>query len=214
MLLRFEPLNPELQNNAYYFGLIQGILTPNQVVGAQQQLLQRYDRPVYHSTLMLAEMLDGRPGEALTCLPKFKGGKEVSAMMCTALEGTARVLAGETEAGSALLKKVDWYSFMRQERTVFRDLLVKLALSEIPIPDLKSAAVEPAPEELPAWRKAVERLAKDQAGALLPALPTPKVPGADLPDLPALPTPKVPGGNLPALPTPKVPGTNLPAHPP
>jgi hypothetical protein len=216
MLLRFEPLNPELQNNAYYFGMIQGILPPDQVAAAQQKLIQRHDRPVYHSTLMLAEMLDCRPVEALACLPKFKRGKEVSLMMATALEGTARVLAGETEVGTAMLKEVDWFTFMRQERMVFRDLLVKLALSEIPMPDLKSATAELAPAEIPAWRKAVERLAKDQSGIVLPALPTPKAPGTDLPNLPALPTPKVPGAdlpNLPALPTPKVPGADLPALP-
>jgi hypothetical protein len=186
MLLRFEPMNPELQNNAYYFGLILGILPPNQVVAAQEKLIERLDKPVYHSTLMLAQMLDAHPVAAIACLPKFKGNKAVSPSMVAALEGTARVLAGETEAGTALLKDVNWISFMRQERIVFRDLLMKLKISELPMPDMTLAAPEPNPDQIPAWRKAVERLEKDRASGVLPSLPNLKTPGADRrPDKPS-----------------------------
>jgi hypothetical protein len=44
---------------------------------------------------------------------------------------------------------------------------------------LVSPQVEANPELIPAWRKAVERLEKERAGEILPALPTPRIPGAD-----------------------------------
>jgi hypothetical protein len=162
--------------------------------------------------MMLAEMLDGRPADALTRLPKFRDSKEVTPMMKSALEGTARIFAGETEAGSALLKEVAWSGFMPQERIVFRDLLVKPRISGLPVPDLETAKpdtdptrtpawrkalerpVDPDnskpgtnPNEAPAWRKAIERLGKDRAGEVLPPLPPPPVPGAERPAPPDAP---------------------------
>jgi len=47
-LLRFEPLNPELLNNAYYFALLQGVLPPNQVAAVLAKLIERHDKPVYN----------------------------------------------------------------------------------------------------------------------------------------------------------------------
>ena len=76
---------------------------------------------------------------------------------------------------------------MRQERFIFRSLLVKLKIAELPMPELVSPLAEVHPEQIPAWRKAVERLEKDRAGEVLPTLPTPHVPGADLPALPDSP---------------------------
>ncbi|MCX6875851.1 MAG: hypothetical protein NTW21_18880 [Verrucomicrobia bacterium] len=184
MLLRFEPRNPELLHNAYYMGLIHGLLTPNQVTTVLVPLVERLDKPVYHSTLMLAEMLDGRPADALARLPRFRDSTGVAPMMKAALEGTARVLVGETEAGTALLKEVVWHGFMRQECIVFRNLLVQFKSSGLPMPELVSPNVEANPDQVPAWRKAVERLEKDRAGEVLPALPTPHIPGADRPTKP------------------------------
>lgn len=235
-LLRFEPANPELLNNAYYFALLQGVLPPSQVVTVLTRLIERQDKPVYNSTLMLAEMLEGRPADALALLPKVRAGKEVAPMMIAALEGTARVLVGDTEAGTALLKDVNWRDFMSQERIVFRNLLVKFENSKLPMPELANPSVEVNPDQIPAWRKAVERFEKDRAGDVLPALLAPNVPGAGQPGatvgvdpeqirawrkakeqlekdhagdvLPPLPTPRSPGANPPA------PQANPPVPPP
>ena len=184
-LLRFEPLNPDLQNNAFYFGLLHGLLKGGQVAPAMEKLIKRQDKPVFHSTLMLADMMDGRPADALACLPKFANHPGVTPMMCKALEGTARVLNGESDAGTALLKQVDWTLFMCQERIVFREILVELKISERPPPEPPSPSAEDNSES---WRKAVERLEKDRAKDILPSLPAPRIPGANLQDLP-LPKP-------------------------
>ena len=179
MLLQFEPGNPELLHNAYYFDLIHGALPPDQVIAVLTPLVARTDQPVYHSTLMLAELLDRRPAAALARLPRFRDSKSVAPMMKAALEGSARVLAGETEAGNAVLATVDWRGFMNQETIVFRKLLTRFKNSDLPLPAVVSPQVEANPELIPAWRKAVERLEKERAGEVLPALPTPRIPGAD-----------------------------------
>ncbi|MEI6606926.1 MAG: hypothetical protein WCP35_16570, partial [Verrucomicrobiota bacterium] len=83
-LLRFEPNNPELLNNAYYFALLQDVLQPGQVATVISKLTGREDKPVFNSTLMLAEMLDGHPSEALALLPKVRAGNEVAPMMVAA----------------------------------------------------------------------------------------------------------------------------------
>jgi len=91
--------------------------------------------------------------------------------MKLALEGSARMLLGETEAGSALLQKVDWRCFMRQEQIVFGGLLAKFRLTGLPNRELKSESPVADPEQTPAWRKAIDRLQKDQTGDVLPPLP-------------------------------------------
>jgi len=196
-LLRFEPRNPELLNNAYYFALLQGVLPPAQVVSVITKLIERQDTPVYNSTLMLAYLLNERPADALALLPKVQVGKGVAPMMIAALEGTARVLNGDTEAGSALLRDVNWREFMSQERMVFRSLLVKFENSKLPVPEMASPAVEINPDLIPAWRKALERFEKDRAGDVLPALLAPKIPGAEppAPSVGAEPTPVAPWSN-------------------
>jgi hypothetical protein len=60
--------------------------------------------------------------------------------------------------------------------------LVKLKVSGLPMPEAPSETVEVAPDQIPAWRKAVEQLEKNRAGDVLPSLPTPRIPRADLPD--------------------------------
>jgi hypothetical protein len=138
--------------------------------------------PPYFATLMLAEILDGRPADALARLPGFADSKAVAPMMKLALEGCARVLAGETGetgAGSALLQRVDWSGFMRQEKTIFSDLLVKSKITGLPLPEIKSESPAADPGQSPAWRKTVERLQKDQTGEVLPSLPAPRVKGDD-----------------------------------
>jgi hypothetical protein len=178
-LLRFEPGNLDLLNDFHYLALLHGSLPPNKSIPALENMAAQFHKPSYFATLMLAEILDGRPRDALTRLPGFADSKAVTPMMKTALEGCARVLAGETEAGSALLKKVDWSGFMRQERIVFSGLLEKSKLTGLSIPELKSEPPVADPEQTPAWRKTLERLQKDQTGGVLPSLPAPRVKGAD-----------------------------------
>ena len=185
-LLRFEPLNPELVNNFHYLALIHGLVPPAQVAKMQAKLVEANpDRPEFNSALMLAEMLEGRPADALPRLEMLRDCRLVSPMMLAALEGSARLLAGEAEAGTALLKKVNWRLFMRQERVVFRDLLVRLKISGLPLPEFESPKAEADPDKIPAWRKALERLEKDRASDVLPALPAPLIPGGDQPATPA-----------------------------
>ena len=181
-LLRFEPANPELINNFNYLGLIHGLLPPSEAANRQAKLVAAMPENLdLISALILAEMLDGRPAEALARLPQLRGSRNVSAMMKTALEGTARVLVGETAVGTELLRGVNWRLFIRQERIVFRDLLVKLKISEIPLPELESAPHEADPEQFPAWRKMIERTEKERATDVLPPLPAPRIPGAEPP---------------------------------
>lgn len=171
-LMRFEPLNPHLNNNFYYLALLHGLLPPERIVAEMTKLVTaRPELPEFSTTLMLAEMLDGHAAKALTRLPQLRESRRVAPMMKTALEGSARVLAGETEAGTALLQQVKWQDFLRQERIVFRDMLVKLKISELPLPALEPLKADINPDQVPAWRKAVERHEKDRAKDVLPALP-------------------------------------------
>ncbi len=175
VMQRLEPSDAEVQNNACYFSLIHGHQTPGQIVMAMGKLVERENHPLFQSTLMLAEMMDGRFSDALDRLPKLYGSKSEKPMMLTALEGTVRVLVGETEAGTALIKGVDWRGFMRQERIVFRDLLVKCQNTSLPLPELKGANLETDPDPMPAWRKEVGRRKKDRAEDILPPLPQPRI---------------------------------------
>ncbi len=175
--LRVESRNPELLANFYYLALIHATMPPAQVIAGLAELSGQLERSECQGTLMLAEMMDGRAAAALARLPQLAADKSVSAPMKAALEGTARLLAGETEAGSALLKDIAWSSLMRQERSVFTDLLAKNKLVGIALPELVRSQVVAEPEQAPAWRKAVEQRSKDHAGEVLPALPPLRVPG-------------------------------------
>ncbi len=170
-LCYYEPANPDLLNNLTYLALLHGVMTPAKVIKFQLKLLEQAPKRLeFNSTLMLAEMLDDRPNDALARLPQLHECKGVDPMMKLALEGCARVLAGETEAGTAILQNADWAGFMRQERVVFRDLLGKSKLTDLTIPELK---IEPAmadPEQTPAWRKAIEQQKKLESGDVLPPL--------------------------------------------
>jgi hypothetical protein len=177
-LLRFEPGNADLVNDFHYLALLHGSLSPDKILPLQTKMAGQLAKPAYFATLMLAEILAGRPADALTRLPQFADSKAVTPMMKTALEGCARVMAGETETGSNLLKNVDWNDFMRQERIVFSHLLVKSTLSGLPISEVKAEPPEADPEQSPAWRKTVGRLQKNQTGVVLPSLPAPRVKGA------------------------------------
>ncbi len=179
VLLGFEFANPDLINDFHYLSLLHRTLPPAKIIPLQTEMAKQLAKPSYFATLMFAELLDGRAADALALLPKFAGSKAVNPMMTTALEGCARVLAGETEAGSALLKTVDWSGFMQQERIVFGELLVKSKVTGLPVPELKSEPPAVDPGQSPAWRKTLERLQKDQTGEVLPSLPAPRVKGTE-----------------------------------
>ncbi len=129
-LQQLEPANPELQNNYYYFVLIHGIMSPAQVVKLLAKPAGQNEHPACNSTLMLAELLDDRPADALARLSRLQASTQVPPMMKRALEGTARMLTSDAELGSALLRDVDWSAFMSQERIVFRGLLGQLNVGE------------------------------------------------------------------------------------
>jgi len=156
---RFERANPDLMNNLCYLGMLHGHMTPGQVITTMTKLVDKEDQPGYYSTLMLAEMMNGQSAAALARLPEFEYDPGVSKMLKIALEGTARVLAGETKKGSEMLNKVDWRSLIPQEKIVFRDLLVKSKISDLPIPELETPKAVADPEQTPAWRKAIQRSA-------------------------------------------------------
>ena len=156
VMVRFEPSNPDLMNNFCYLGLLHGLMTPAQVIETMTKLCDHEDQPGYYSTLMLAEMMNGQAAAALARLPEFEYDPGVSKALKIALEGTARVLAGETQKGSALLAKVDWRGLTPQEKILFRDLLVKAKIADLPIPELETPKAVADPEQTPAWRKAVE----------------------------------------------------------
>jgi hypothetical protein len=219
VLLRYEPFNADLINNFHYFALLHGSVSPARIIPVQANMAEQLKKPEYQATLMLAQILDGRATEALSCLPKFADSKEVEPMMKIALEGCARILVGETEAGRTLLEKVDWSGFMRQERSVFRDVLVKSTIAGLPLPELKIESVEANPEQVPAWRKAMEQLQKDRSGEILPKFKSEPVD----PDPGQTPAWRKSmerrqkdgtGEELPALPIPRVKGVEAPATPP
>ncbi|WP_193212270.1 hypothetical protein [Luteolibacter marinus] len=178
VMLRFEPQNPELINNFNYLALIHGILPPEQVADAMEALVAQHpEMPELDSALMLARMMDGDVEGALGLVPKVRASERVAPMMKEALEGSALVLAGKTAEGRALLSQVNWRIFMRQERIAFRDLLIKLQIAGLPLPELERIESDTDVDQVPAWRKAVEKLERDRSNDVLPALPAPRLPG-------------------------------------
>ena len=177
-LLNYEPTNPELLHNFYYFALIHGFLPPHQAAAGLAKLIHQTDHPAYHSSLMLADMLDSRPADALLRLARFREHTAVSPMMKSALEGSARALTGDTAAATAILRSVNWSLLMRQERAVFRNLITSHKDLAIPLPELKTEPPPPPSDQCPAWRQALERLEKHRNSPALPALPPLQYPSA------------------------------------
>lgn len=172
VLRRLEPTNCELQNHASYLKLIHAIESPSQVAEAMIKLLKQHDGAAFYVTLILAEMLDGRADDALSHLPKLRDKQEVAPMMLAALEGTANVLTGQTEAGSRLLAGVDWHSFMSQERSVFRNLLVHSKVTGLPVADSLNRNDVGTPAQPPAnSSNAVGNLDKEHVPGIRPTLP-------------------------------------------
>ncbi len=181
-LLRFEPHNVELQNNFYYLGTIHELVAPQAAVDALRGLVEEHpDKPEFVSGLAMALLRNGQPGEVLPLMATIRSSDRVAPMMADALEGTARVMLDEAEAGRALLAKVEWKAFMRQERAAFRQLLVDQQVADLPLPDIESTLPDSDPTETSEWRKAVEKLEKARENDTLPALPP-----IELPQMPEL----------------------------
>lgn len=179
-LLRFESRNPELINNYHYLALLHEVVAPATAAKALENLIAANPEAAeFRSALALAHLMAGEPQKALDQIPALKQSKRVSPLMIRALEGTARILAGETEAGSALLAGINWRSFMRAESLAFRHLLTRLEVQNLPLPPMEQIPPPPDPENAPAWKRAVERLEKERAKDVLPALPVPRIPGTE-----------------------------------
>lgn len=181
-LLRFEPRNPELINNYYYLALLHGVVSPTGAVKALTALCEDHpDRPEFRSALALALLMNDQADEALEQVPLIAKSDRVSPMMLQAIEGTAMVMTGNTEEGKARLVKVRWPLFLRVETLAFRNLLTALEIKDLPLPDMAQLQPPDDPDKAPAWRAAVERLARERANDTLPALPAPKIPGVEDP---------------------------------
>ena len=179
-LNHLEPGHPDLLNNLNYLTLLHGNMPADKVIAAQRKLVAQFPaQPEFNSTLIFAEMLAGQAADALPLLQPLRECKGVEPMMKLALEGCAKVLAGDSEAGSSVLQKVDWRNFMRQEKIVFSGLLAKSRHTELEISELNNVQPTDDPEKTPAWRKTIERLQKEQTGDVLPPLPAPRVKGSD-----------------------------------
>jgi hypothetical protein len=111
----------------------------------------------------------------------MKDSKRVNPLAYQGLEAVARLLTGDTEVGTKMLSEVNWAALMISEKRVYNDLLNRPKFKDLPLPELKQLPPILSEEEIPAWRKAIERLEKDRKKDVLPALPVPKIPGADRP---------------------------------
>lgn len=179
-LLRFEPQNPDLINNYQYLALLHDVIEPGTAIRTLEELATGHpQQPEFRSALALAHLMADQPDKALEQIPQLRESKRVAPMMIQALDGTARVLAGETDAGRTLLQAINWRAFMRAEALAFRNLLTRLEIQNLPLPDITQLPPPPDPEKAPAWRNAVERLEKQRAKDTLPALPVPRIPGTE-----------------------------------
>jgi tetratricopeptide (TPR) repeat protein len=175
-LLLYEPNNAKLINNSQYLGLIHGVVTPEEALRALGQALEAHpEMPELQSAMMMARLMEGRGAEALELLPAVRQCRKISPMMLKALEGSALVLEGRNEEGLALLEQVRWNLFLRQERVAFRDLLVRLKIDGLPLPEPEEVVVDD-PSLSRAWRKALEERQKAMEEEVLPALPAPALP--------------------------------------
>ncbi len=179
VLLRFEPQNAELLNNYYYLALLHQVAPPAAIAKALEELTAAHPKATgFLPALTMAYLMADDPAAALRQLPAMKASKLVSPLACRALEASALLLTGETEAGRAELQGVDWSVFMRCESLAFRNLLNRPKFENLPLPEIKELPPAPDIDTIPAWRKAVERLERDRQRDVLPALPAPIIPGS------------------------------------
>ena len=127
----------------------------------------------------MAYLMDGRAAAALQQVPLMEKSKSISSVLCHAIEGTALLVSGDSAKGRPILDGLEWKSLMGCESAVFHRMLTKLQIKNMPLAERVLAQPEIDPATVPAWKKALERLEKQNAQDVLPTLPTPKIPGAD-----------------------------------
>jgi len=179
-LLRFEPQNPELLNNYHYLALLHGVVSPALAVTSLTSLVDAHpDKPDFLSALAMAHLMNDQPELALERLEGLVLARRVAPQMRAAIEGTALILSGQTDAGRSKLSEVDWRLFLRVEALAFRNLLSALAIKDLPLPEMSQLEAAEDPDQVPAWRAAVERLERERANDTLPALPPLKIPSVE-----------------------------------
>ncbi len=179
-LLRYETRNLELWNNYHYLALLHDVSQPSIAVEQLERFaMENPESPELYSAACLAALMAGKPETALGWLHHLDKTDRVSPMMRRVLRGTALVLSGKAEEGREILKEVDYSRFLHQENAVFRKLLVHPQIAGLALPSLGQLPAPDRPEETPAWKKAVERLERDRAAEVLPALPAPEIPGSN-----------------------------------
>jgi hypothetical protein len=189
-LLRFEPQNPELICNYNYFALLHGVGTPAGIVKALEALTKAHpDATDYLPALATAYLMADQPASALRLIPVMKDSKRLDPSAYQGIEAAARLLTGDTEVGGKMISEVNWSALMISEKRVYNDLLNRPKFKDLPLPELKQVAPVLSEQEIPAWRKAIERLERDRNKDVLPALPVPKIPGSDRPLESEPPTP-------------------------
>lgn len=180
VLVRMEPDNGELANNYHYLALLHNVSSPGEVERQMELLIKRHpDSSEFLSALAMARLVGGEADGVLELVPAMARSERISPNMKKALEGTARMLKGDSEAGLELLKEINWDHFLRCESLAFRGILTGLQVKDLPLPEVELAVPTVDPESVPAWRKAVERLEKERASEELPPLPVPRVMGEE-----------------------------------
>ncbi len=177
-LLRFEPQNQELLCNYYYLALLHGIATPASIVKALETLTAANPKATdFLPALTMAYLMAEQPANALRQISVMKASNSISRQACQSLEATALLLNGDAEAGGALLKGINWSALMACESLAYRNLLNRPKFKDLPLPSFEPATPVLNDNEVPAWRKAIQRLEKDRKNDILPPLPAPKTPG-------------------------------------
>ncbi len=180
-LLRFEPQNPELINNYHYLALVHQVAEPRDVLPTLESLIEDHpERTEFHSALAFAHLMNGDAAAALEQAAKLREITERPPPLTTsAIEGTARILNGEEEQGQSILGQIDWRRMMRAETVAFRHILTRAEFDDIPLPEIRELTPVLDPEDIPAWRRAVERLERDRAEDSLPPLAAPLIPATE-----------------------------------
>lgn len=179
-MVTFEPGNPDLANNVAYLGLIHGATNPAEAIAKLEKVLS--DHPAkteINSTLMLADLLASNPDRALERLPLFEKSSLVATTTKRMLHACALHMKRKPEEAKALLQDIRELDFMPQEWATFAKLRGE-AVKEGITPRKWSATSDVADtEEVPAWRKSLERAEqqRNSPGQAEDSFPELRVPG-------------------------------------